>query len=165
MAIKVKKDGTEQSGLVDDDVIQSFSLEKSNVRGRMVRLGSTLVSGDCIDEMLGGYYGHLENSDVAFERFMSNLVPHHLEGLARYSDGAGVTVWLPFAEPDVVEACRAFPLQERLRDGERKVPMLRLARRLGVPKEIVRRRKIGLVAVRGVHETGSRALGEMGGSS
>ena len=38
MAIRIKKDGTEQSGLVDDDVIQPFRLEKSNVRGRMVRV-------------------------------------------------------------------------------------------------------------------------------
>ncbi len=42
MAIRIKKDGTEQSGLVDDDVIQPFRLEKSNVRGRMVRLGPVL---------------------------------------------------------------------------------------------------------------------------
>ncbi len=42
MAIRIKKDGTEQSGLVDDNVIQPFRLEKSNVRGRMVRLGSVL---------------------------------------------------------------------------------------------------------------------------
>jgi molecular chaperone Hsp33 len=42
MAIRIKKDGTEQSGLVDDNVVQPFRLEKSNVRGRMVRLGSVL---------------------------------------------------------------------------------------------------------------------------
>lgn len=43
MAIRIKKDGSEQSGLVDDDVIQPFRLEKSNVRGRMVRLGPVLA--------------------------------------------------------------------------------------------------------------------------
>ncbi len=42
MTIRIKKDGTQQSGLVDDNVIQPFRLEKSNVRGRMVRLGSAL---------------------------------------------------------------------------------------------------------------------------
>ncbi len=42
MAIRIKKDGTEQSGLVDDDAIQPFRLEKSNVRGRMVRVGPVL---------------------------------------------------------------------------------------------------------------------------
>jgi molecular chaperone Hsp33 len=42
MAIRIKKDGSEQSGLVDIDVIQPFRLEKSNVRGRMVRLGNVL---------------------------------------------------------------------------------------------------------------------------
>lgn len=42
MAIRIKKDGTQQSGLVDDNVIQPFRLEKSNIRGRMVRLGSVL---------------------------------------------------------------------------------------------------------------------------
>lgn len=43
MAIRIKKDGTEQSGLVDDNVVQPFRLEKTNVRGRMVRLGSSLA--------------------------------------------------------------------------------------------------------------------------
>jgi molecular chaperone Hsp33 len=43
MAIRIKKDGTEQSGLVDDNVVQPFRLEKSHVRGRMVRLGSVLA--------------------------------------------------------------------------------------------------------------------------
>ena len=43
MAIRIKKDGTEQSGLVDDNVVQPFRLEKSNVRGRMVRLGGVLA--------------------------------------------------------------------------------------------------------------------------
>jgi molecular chaperone Hsp33 len=42
MAIVIKKDGTEQSGLVDDNVIQPFRLEKSNIRGRMVRMGGVL---------------------------------------------------------------------------------------------------------------------------
>lgn len=42
MAIRIKKDGTEQSGLVDNDMIQPFRLEKSNVRGRMVRVGPVL---------------------------------------------------------------------------------------------------------------------------
>ncbi|MDE1152602.1 MAG: Hsp33 family molecular chaperone HslO [Micavibrio sp.] len=42
MAIRIKKDGTQQSGLVDDDVVQPFRLEKSNVRGRMVRIGPVL---------------------------------------------------------------------------------------------------------------------------
>ncbi len=43
MAIRIKKDGSEQSGLVDDNVVQPFRLEKSGVRGRMVRLGSVLA--------------------------------------------------------------------------------------------------------------------------
>lgn len=43
MAIRIKKDGSEQSGLVDDNVIQPFRLEKSNVRGRMVRMGNVLA--------------------------------------------------------------------------------------------------------------------------
>jgi len=43
MAIRIKKDGTEQKGLVDDNVVQPFRLEKSGVRGRMVRLGSVLA--------------------------------------------------------------------------------------------------------------------------
>jgi molecular chaperone Hsp33 len=43
MVIRIKKDGSEQSGLVDDNVVQPFRLEKSNVRGRMVRVGPVLA--------------------------------------------------------------------------------------------------------------------------
>jgi len=42
MAIRIKKDGSVQSGLVDDNVVQPFRLERSNVRGRMVRVGNVL---------------------------------------------------------------------------------------------------------------------------
>jgi molecular chaperone Hsp33 len=42
MAIRIKKDGTTQSGLVDDNVVQPFRLEKSNIRGRMVRVSTVL---------------------------------------------------------------------------------------------------------------------------
>ncbi len=42
MAITINKDGTEKSGLVDDNVIQPFSLESSGLRGRMVRAGDVL---------------------------------------------------------------------------------------------------------------------------
>lgn len=42
MAIKINKDGTELSGLVDNDVIQPFGLEETNIRGRTVRLGKVL---------------------------------------------------------------------------------------------------------------------------
>lgn len=42
MAIRIKKDGSKQSGLIDDNIIQPFRLEKSNIRGRMVRAGSVL---------------------------------------------------------------------------------------------------------------------------
>lgn len=42
MAIEINKERTGVSGLADDDVIQPFSLEQTNVRGRMVRLGKVL---------------------------------------------------------------------------------------------------------------------------
>jgi len=42
MVIKIHNDGTEEGGIIDDNVIQPFSLEKTNVRGRVVRLGTVL---------------------------------------------------------------------------------------------------------------------------
>jgi len=42
MAITVNSDGTEERGLIDDNVIQPFRLEKTAIRGRVVRLGSVL---------------------------------------------------------------------------------------------------------------------------
>ena len=43
MAIRIKKDGSKQTGLIDDDVIVPFSIEKTSIRGRMVRLGPVLA--------------------------------------------------------------------------------------------------------------------------
>jgi molecular chaperone Hsp33 len=43
MTIHIKKPKTKQSGRVDDDIILPFSLDKSGVRGRTVRLGSVLA--------------------------------------------------------------------------------------------------------------------------
>ena len=42
MAITINTDGTEKQGVVDDNIVQPFRLEQSNIRGRMVRLGSVL---------------------------------------------------------------------------------------------------------------------------
>jgi molecular chaperone Hsp33 len=42
MAITIGKGGKETSGIIDDDVVQPFSLESTGLRGRMVRLGPSL---------------------------------------------------------------------------------------------------------------------------
>jgi len=43
MAIRIKKDGKEQKARSDDNLVLPFSLEKSNIRGRMVRVGSVMA--------------------------------------------------------------------------------------------------------------------------
>lgn len=42
MAITVDKSGKETSGIIDDDVVQPFSLDATDLRGRMIRMGSVL---------------------------------------------------------------------------------------------------------------------------
>lgn len=44
MAIIINKDGSETQGLIDDDLVQPFMLDKTQVRGRLVRLGPVLAN-------------------------------------------------------------------------------------------------------------------------
>jgi len=106
-----------------------------------------LLCGDCIDELMGGYYAHLENPGrETFRDFLERLIPEHLTPLDRCSSLYRVRVHLPYADLRVLDACRKFYFQELIIEGERKKPICELGRLVGVPEEIVARRKRGLVS-------------------
>jgi hypothetical protein len=55
-----------------------------------------------------------------------------------------MTVYLPYGEPEVLAAAARFCVHELVDGDARKKPMLALARKIGVPEEIVSRKKFGL---------------------
>lgn len=113
----------------------------------IAKLTRVIVCGDCIDEMMGGYYRHRDApTKDTFQDLMGQLVPNHLSPLDRCSSLYRVWVFLPYADERVVGVCRRFHFMELVIDGERKKPICELARKVGVPEEIVVRRKRGLVS-------------------
>ena len=107
----------------------------------------TVVSGDCIDELLGGYYDHLPPAgERAFRRRLADLIPGHLEPLEACSSAFGVRVLLPYGDTEFMRACSVFGFNEMVAGRERKRPVYDLARRHGVMEGVLLRRKRGLVS-------------------
>lgn len=120
---------------------------------------NSFLNCDCIDELLGGYYSHQkpnalhcfqvdltveENRSLALAHHLSRLVPDHLEILQKFSTHYNMGVWCPYANPNVFWAASAFSVSELIDNETRKKPMVELARKVGVPEEIILRRKYGL---------------------
>ncbi len=122
---------------------------------------SNLVCCDCIDELLGGYYGHIdpsnlpiynktktleENRESALKYFMDGLVPNHLRILDVFSKHFGINVWLPYGDEKVMKATENFSVKELLDNKNRKKPVSAVARIKNIPESIINRRKYGLVS-------------------
>ncbi len=120
-----------------------------------------LVCGDCIDELLGGYYPHRdpsnlpvydktktleENREVALKYFMGRLIPDHLRILDAFSEHFGIDVWLPYGDEKVMKATENFSINELIDNENRKKPVLAVARIKNIPESIINRRKYGLVS-------------------
>lgn len=105
-----------------------------------------VVCGDCIDELLGGYYRHSEGTPEVFRELLDGLIPNHLVPLDRCSSHAQIRVHLPYATRAVMAACSEFAFDELVGEQTRKRPVCDLARREGVPLGNIGRRKRGLVS-------------------
>ncbi|HEU0050971.1 MAG TPA: asparagine synthase C-terminal domain-containing protein [Patescibacteria group bacterium] len=105
-----------------------------------------VLAHDGIDELMGGYWLHRANEAAmpnVFRHYWQRLVPDHLEPLERKAASFGISVLLPYLDPHVVSYISHIPLECRTSRGESKKPLRVLARRLGVPEEIIQRRKYG----------------------
>jgi len=122
---------------------------------------SNLVCGDCIDELLGGYYPHRdprnlpvydktkaieENRETALRYFMKVLIPNHLRILNAFSEHFGINVWLPYGDKKVMNAAEKFSVNELVDNKNRKKPLSAVARIKSIPESIINRRKYGLVS-------------------
>lgn len=121
---------------------------------------SNLVCCDCIDELLGGYYAHIdpsnlpvydeaktleENREFALKYFMDGLIPNHLRILDVFSKHFGIDVWLPYGDEKVMKVAENFSVNELVDNENRKKPVSAVARIKNIPESIINRRKYGLV--------------------
>jgi asparagine synthetase B (glutamine-hydrolysing) len=107
---------------------------------------NTLVCGDVIDELLGGYYKHQTGDEATFAHFLGQLIPGHLKPLDLISSALNIKVYLPYGHPEVLKACRLFRPDELAGATFRKRAMFDLAKREGAPREALQRRKYGLIS-------------------
>lgn len=103
-----------------------------------------VLTCDCIDELLGGYYKH--KNSAMFEVLLAQLRPNHLEPLDQASTHWGVTVRLPYADKAVLAAASVFDYQELVNGSGRKQSLYTIAKEVGVPSVILTRRKYGLIS-------------------
>ena len=122
---------------------------------------STLVCGDCIDELFGGYYPHQnpinlpeydetktldKNREVALKYFMASLISNHLKISNVVSTHFGINILLPYGDEKVMKVAENFSVDELIDNENRKKPVSAVARIKNIPESIITRRKYGLVS-------------------
>lgn len=111
---------------------------------KVSKFTTEILCGDCIDELLGGYYSHQTEGESELAARKNRLIPEHLDRLDAASSRFGVGVWLPYGNPEVIRACSQFTFSELVDSETRKRPLYDLAAQIGVPTRIRLRRKYGL---------------------
>jgi len=100
-----------------------------------------MITCDGIDELAGGYYDHLSGKNETFNFYLERLIPDHLMPLDRNSEKA--EVYLPYIAPEIIDSLNHLPLKARADQDNRKIPIVLVARKLGIPEEIISRNKYG----------------------
>lgn len=151
---------TQHMGLTDKHIVRIVSrTTETDMYDILFRTMHALnfhnvICGDCIDEMLGGYWPHQSaksflngqfSRKAIFKRFWQELRPKHLNPLNQYATQHGVSVALPYLAAK--EKLVTIPMTQRVNSRARKIIMRRLAVRLGIPAEIIQRPKYGLVNI------------------
>lgn len=120
----------------------------------------TIIVHDGIDELMGGYFLHrkkqLNRSERKenFRSFWQKLKPEHLDEIIKTSQNFGCNLLFPYLEEKVVKYIAQIPIEERVDIVNEigKVPLREIARKLGVPKGIISRRKRGQLAMLEIEE-------------
>lgn len=115
----------------------------------------TIIAFDGIDELMGGYWQHRDTKTKeqkeTFNDFWQRLVPEHLISLTKTASSFDINLIFPYLDRQVIEAISQIPLRDRVDTtgfkGIGKKPMREIAKRLGVPDEIINRPKRGQVGM------------------
>lgn len=111
----------------------------------------SVMAHDGIDELMGGYWDHRKHHHPEealqkreqFEVHWKGLKSKHLDLIFGVADLVSITPEFPYLHPSVVQYISKIPLDQRTSRGESKIPLRALALQLGVPQEIISRRKRG----------------------
>ena len=117
-----------------DDLVKSYY-------GALACLISSIIAGDCIDELACGYYKHQDLQEETYQNYLQRLQAEHLEPLNRNS--GKVMVYLPFADDRITNLFHCIPLYHKVDLEGRKLIIMELAEGK-VPTENIERRKYGL---------------------
>ncbi|MCJ7804392.1 asparagine synthase C-terminal domain-containing protein [Patescibacteria group bacterium] len=120
----------------------------------------TIIVHDGIDELMGGYFKHRQRELKENERkenfrsFWQELKPKHLNGIIKNSQCFDFNLLFPYLEEKLIKYITQIPIEERVDIVNEigKVPMRGIARKLGVPKGIISRRKRGAQAMLEIEE-------------
>ncbi|MCX6726036.1 MAG: asparagine synthase-related protein [Candidatus Shapirobacteria bacterium] len=110
----------------------------------------TVIVHDGIDEQMGGYFLHRKEQLKEGERkenfrsFWQKLKPEHLDGLIK-SNRSRINFLFPYLDKKLVSFIAEIPVEDRVIKEIGKVPLRKIARKLGVPQEIINRPKIGAI--------------------
>ncbi len=109
-----------------------------------------LLSHDGIDELMGGYPEHRWNDNTkakeeAFKKYWEKLVPEHLDPLVKTGKIFDIDILYPYIDDAVIEIVSKIPLDLRTTKEVSKKPLKDIAKNLGVPNEIIERKKEGRV--------------------
>ena len=118
-----------------------------------------LFRSDIIDELMGGYWKHINPEGLfnpsgniskdrhkALEHFRSRLIPDHLIPMNKTSSYFGVQVFLPYGSKEVMDCTKQFSIKEIFGNNTRKKPIYDIAKKCKINKDIIERRKYGLVS-------------------
>jgi len=99
--------------------------------------GGDLISGQGADELFGGYMRYLEMGSEergkAMETDLEAVMTSGAEMDEKLASAYGCGISHPYLDKGVIEAARAFPASEMVRDGIRKWPLRRVAMKIGSP--------------------------------
>lgn len=109
-----------------------------------------VMTGDGIDELLGGYWTHRQEDNPreqtrTFQEYWRRLPEDHLIPLEEKAEMLGLTILLPYLNTTIVESVSRIPLRNRTTRIRSKIPLHLLAERLGIPDIALRRDKTGFV--------------------
>lgn len=99
-----------------------------------------LLSGQGADELFGGYAKYLVNPHGMDEDF-KKLVEYTLPIEDKIAKHFGKIIVRPYLDEEIVQLAKRLPIEEKVYKGIRKLALRRIAKYLGLPREIYFREK------------------------
>lgn len=118
-----------------------------------------ILATDGIDELMGGYWDHAKGFDEQdkmitdeerkqiYRRYWEKLIPNHLKPLTKKAEKLGIKILFPCLDKDLIEYISKIPINDRVKNSVRKLPLRKLAEKYDVPDEIIKRKKRGQVGM------------------